>query len=108
MNTQKFIEAQLGIKTNRQEYYVTVGTSPDTILPNNPNRISWFISNLQGQTVYVSDQPNVSTTTGAFLGVGAALSSGWHQDGLSVTNPVYGISSATGTKLYVLETVIIQ
>lgn len=108
MALREFIQAQYGIRTDVIENTYTIGTTPSRILDNNPNRISAAISVLSGGNLYISGKPSVSTSSGAFIGVGAAASLDWRTDADTAGYDMYGIASQASTVVYVREVVIID
>lgn len=107
MTLQELLIGQFGVsKTDMQEAYISVGTSPVQLLQNNPNRVGFIISNLSTNTCYVGLQPAVAQTTGLFLAAGGALGSSWRDDFGSVGFARYAISPGGTSNFYVAEIIM--
>lgn len=106
MALRQFLQTQYGIRTDIIESVVTLGTTPVPIVGNNPNRISYTISNLSNLSIYTSGNPSVSATTGFQITPAGFQSFDWRVDADTAGYQLNGIS--TGTALvYVREVVII-
>lgn len=81
-----------------------VGISPTEIIPNNPDRVSYVISNVSTNEIHVGWNQQISTG----LGILVPSNGGWIQgeverDGGVIGWAVYGVSGAANTQLYVIE-----
>lgn len=108
MTLREFLDKQYGIRTDIIETNFTVGTSPVRIVNNNPNRISFTVSCLSGDTIFTSGNPSVSNSTGAYIGVGGSQTVGWMEDADTAGYELFAVSNSPGTKVYVREVVIIN
>ena len=82
----------------------SIGTTVDTALKNNPDRVFWLIINLSGNVVYVALSRDVSTTKGIRLdpnGGWASMSA--DEDGEAVAYEVFAVATAAASAIYVLE-----
>lgn len=82
----------------------TIGLIPAQIIPNNPDRVSFVISNVSGIDIRVGW--NQQITVG--LGILVPASGGWIQgeverDGGVIGWAVFGVSTVDPTQLYVIE-----
>lgn len=102
-----FIQEQYGIRVDTKIKTVSVGTSPVQLVDNNPNRLSYTISNQSGQTIFTDHYPSVATTTGAFVGVGSAQGFDWRVDAQTVGYDLYAVVASQTSIVYVREVVII-
>jgi len=108
MTLRDFIQSQYGIRVDIIESTVTVGTTPVRIAQNNPNRISYTLSNLSTNTLYTSGNPSVSNTNGALVSGSQSQVFDWRVDADTTGYDLYGVASAAGTVVYVREVVIID
>ena len=81
-----------------------IGLIPTQIIPNNPDRVSFVISNVSGIDIRIGWDQQI--TTG--LGILVPASGGWIQgevdrDGGVIGWAVFGVSTVAATQLYVIE-----
>ena len=82
----------------------TVGTSASRLLPNNPRRVYYLLSNLSSSDVYLAFTSAVSTTSGLKLVAGTGIAEVNESDhGEEVVSEVWAVSSATSQTVMVLE-----
>ena len=107
MTLQQLLQAQFGVSgADLRENTYTVGQSPVLVLPNDPNRTGFIISNLSANTIYVGMQNAVSSTTGVAVGGGNGLTSNWRDDFQTVGYQRYAISTTGSNSVYVAEIVM--
>ena len=81
-----------------------IGTSPTQIIPNNPDRVSFVISNVSSSEIHVGWNQQITTTFGILV----PPNGGWIQgeverDGGVIGWAVFGVSTLAATQLYVIE-----
>lgn len=82
----------------------TVGTTPVTILRNNPNRVAWVIVNLSLNDVFILPAEDPSATKGIRLGPsGGSASANWLEDMELVAWEWKAVASGAGSAILVLE-----
>lgn len=82
----------------------TVGTSASRLLPNNPRRVYYLLSNLSSSDVYLAFTSAVSTTSGLKLVAGTGIAEVNASDhGEEVVSEVWAVSSAASQTVMVLE-----
>lgn len=93
-------------KTYPNEFTMTIDVTLTPILPNNPNRLFWIITNEGANDCRVSIDPAISATSGWILAAaGGLISMFWEEDGEGVGYAVYGICVAAGAKIRVREVI---
>lgn len=105
---EEFLQKQYGIRTDVIENVITVGTTPVRLAQNNPNRISYTLSNLSTNSIFTSHSPNTTITTGAVIGALNGQGFDWRADGETVGYDLYGVAAAGSNLVYVREVVIID
>lgn len=85
----------------------SLGTTPQIILANNPNRLAWRITNLHAtQQVYLGLTSSVSATNGVRLDpAGGGASMIWNEDFQLTGWAIWGVASGAGTNIYSFEVV---
>jgi hypothetical protein len=107
MTLQELLIGQFGVsQTDLRESFIAVGTSSTLILPNDPNRIGFIISNLSTNTCYVGMANAVTSTTGLILGGSNNLTSNWRDDFNTVGFQRYAISPSGTSNFYVAEIIM--
>ena len=106
MTLRQFIQVQYGIRVDVIEKIVTVGVTPTAIVGNNPNRLSYTLSNTSQQSIYTAENPSVSVNNGFQVTPAGFQTFDWRTDGDTVGYELNGISSAPST-IFVREVVII-
>ncbi len=107
MTLQQLLIGQFGVSgADLRESFPVVSQSPVQILPNDPNRVGFIVSNLSTNTIFVGLGNAVTSTTGLSLGGGNALSSKWRDDMQTVGFARFGISTTGTNQLYVAEFVM--
>lgn len=107
MTLQQLLQAQFGVSgADLRESTYTVGQTPVLILPNDPNRVGFIISNLSANTIYVAMANSVTTTSGVAVGGGNGLTSVWRDDFYTVGYQRYAISATGSNAIYVAEIVM--
>lgn len=97
----EIIEAQFGFKIRAEfpPYHEALAAATvEQILKANPDRVSWDIFNLGTDVVFISHEPNPSTTHGYYLDKnGGHLGMSWEVDGELVAYPLWAYSAGTPT-----------
>lgn len=107
MTLSQLLLAQFGVSgADLRESYPSVGSSPVQILPNDPNRVGFLVSNLSSNTIYVGLKNNVDSTTGLALGGLLSFGSIWRDDFHTVGFSRFAISPSGTSQLYVAEIVM--
>lgn len=107
MTLQELLTGQFGVtQTDLRESFITVGTSPVPLLPNDPNRVGFIISNLSANACYIGLRPNTDTTTGLILSAANSLSSSWRDDFNTVGFSRFGVSPSGNSDFYVAEIIM--
>lgn len=74
-----------------------LSTTPERVLKNNPDRLSWDIFNLGDKVVYLGHDSTVSSTNGYHLAAsGGHISMMWNEDGELVGRELWAVA-ADGT-----------
>lgn len=93
-----------GADIRREQISATVSISASAataVLPQNPNRIGWFISNKDGaNTVDVDWSPDVSSSQGIPLSPGSTLDSKFREDGSTVHDALLGLARVGACTVY--------
>lgn len=100
---QELLSEQFGVKVRAVEDpggVTSLGTTAQTILPNNANRVGWIITNLSTNIVYL-DYKNAVASTKAFalLKQGDSAISVWNQDFDLVGWAVWGVASGAASAI---------
>jgi hypothetical protein len=107
MTLNELLIGQFGVSgSDLRESVYTVGTTPVQVLPNDPNRVGFIISNLSTNTVYIALANAVTTTTGLAVGGGSAIASKWRDDFQTVGFARYMVSASSNCSIYVAEIVM--
>ena len=102
------LKTKFAIKTRAVEnpLVTEVGTTAQLVLLNNPNRLGFVIQNLSTSAdIYIGLDHTVSGTKGIKLAPGGSLSAVWDEDFEAVAWARWGIASAAGSPIYILEVV---
>jgi len=84
----------------------TIGTTPEIVLHNNPNRVFWMLINLSPNTVYVALSHDVSSDKGVYVDPnGGGTSMIWDEDFHATGWAVWAVAGAANSKIYVMEIV---
>ncbi len=107
MTLQQLLIGQFGVtQSDLRESFITVGASQTLLLPNDPNRVGFIISNLSTNTVYIGLSNAVIATTGLAVGALATYSSTWRDDFSTVGFQRYAISPGGSSDFYVAEVIL--
>ncbi len=100
---------RFGGPTVRARDVITVTNVGVQILPNNPNRVNWWITNLGIANLTVDWIPGLVTSVGILIGPdGGYLSQLIQDDGTAVGDAVYGIVSGANQNVYIYEVSILK
>lgn len=93
-------------KTYVQEQVITVNNTRSTLLRNNPNRLFWIAINESVNDVRLSNDPNLTATSGWLLSSnGGVISMYWEEDGEGVGYEVYAFGALPGLTVRVREVI---
>ncbi len=93
-------------RTYGQEQVVSVGTSRISILRNNPNRLSWTMTNESPNDVRISTDPNITASTGWILAAsGGVISMLYYDDGEVTGYEVFAVAGVVGCTVRVREVI---
>jgi hypothetical protein len=82
----------------------TIGTTPIALASTIPGqRVGFILSNTGSTNIALSYNSAVTITTGILLLPGGTYTSDWYYDGDLVSRVLYGVSSAAGGTLHMLE-----
>ena len=96
--------ARFGGHTVANENVVSVGTTRQTLLRNNPNRVSWAMINEGLNDVRVTFDPSISSTSGWLLSAsGGIILSDWETDGDTVGYEIFGIAVGAPNNVRIRE-----
>ena len=86
----------------------TIGTTAALVLPNNPNRLAWVITNLSINLMYISFYIDVASTKGILLDKnGGSVSAVWSEDFEAVAWEIYIVAAGASSAVYSYEVVTI-
>lgn len=104
--SSEFSWKNFGGDTTKREIPTTVGTSPQQILSNNPNRVFWYVGNRSSANGDIAFNAGLGFGAGILLTANSGfVSQSVVEDGSAVAEAVYGISGAAGAAWYVYEIV---
>ncbi len=85
----------------------SIGTTPQLLLSNNPNRLAWVIVNTHAtQIIYISFENDVSAAKGIRIDpAGGMASMVWDEDFEPTAWAIWGLGSGATTTLYCYEVV---
>ncbi len=107
MTLQQLLIGQFGVSgADLRESFITVGTTSTLLMPNDPNRVGFIISNLSTNTCYVGMANAVTSTTGLILGGAGNITSKWRDDFQTVGFQRYAISPSGNSNFYVAEIIM--
>jgi len=108
MALARYVEKKFGVKTRGVPNplgAIDVTTTVTQIVHGNPDRLSIIVVNLGANDVYVAFDREVSTTRGILLTAnGGFLSMNVDEDMELVGYPIYGVTAAGTSRVYVHET----
>jgi len=85
----------------------TIGTTIDTPIRSNPNRLSFTFINNSASIIYLHPTPDVSATVGIPIAAnGGGLSMDFDSDGEAVTQAWFGLGAAAALAYSLIETTI--
>lgn len=99
-----------GVKSVHKINSVTdnVDTTLTKILNANPNRLSFLVLNLSGNSVYIAPDSLVSTTRGIYLASnGGSFIAMWDRDFELVSQEWYAVATANNSAILILENISI-
>lgn len=99
-----------GVKTFPQVNKTTsaVGTSVTRILSSNPNRVSFLVVNLSANQMFISPEPDVSSSKGIYIAPnGGSINVQWDRDFELVSQPFFAIAGAAASEVYIIENISI-
>ncbi|KKN12312.1 hypothetical protein LCGC14_1017640 [marine sediment metagenome] len=100
---------RFGGPTVRARGVITVNNVGVQLLPNNPNRVNWWITNLGTQVLTVDWVPAITNSVGILVGgTGGYLSQLIQDDGTAVGDAVYGIVGGADQDVYIYEVSILK
>lgn len=100
----EFSFREFGGPTYRTERLVTVTANPTQVLPNDPNRIMWWLTNYGGAELTVRWSPEIAAGVGILVGAGGGfLQQDIRADGNAVGDELWGIVAAGTSGVYVVE-----
>lgn len=108
MTLDDMIRQLFAVRTRAIHSQVLVSASapPTVIAPNNPNRLSFFVSNPGANSVYVAFESDFALGEGVLLvPSGGYISFLWSEDFNVVGWGMYGIASSADVSVNVLEVV---
>lgn len=95
---------RFGGRTYGQEKVISVTTTRTLVIPNNPNRLFWAMINEGANDVRVTNDPNVTASSGWVLAAsGGVISMYWEEDGEAVGYEVFALTSAGASNVRVKE-----
>ena len=104
------IQSLYGVKSTHKKSNTgyTVGATAVEMLKNNPNRVSFIVVNLSGNSLYMSTSPDVSSANGIYISPnGGRMILQWDVDFELVSQQWYGIATGAGSAVFILENISI-
>ncbi len=102
----EFTRARFGGNTAIRERSVAVDAAQVVVLPNDPDRLAWNITNTANTNITLSFLSPISEGDGMLLlGNGATADSDVDVEGMTTTAELLAISDVAGGRLRVVETV---
>ncbi len=93
-----------GGQVTLKEGFVTVGVTPVSLIKNNSERTFWTAQNMSGSDIYLRYNEEVTVGGGLILAAnGGLIESSLLEDGMLTGWAIYGVSSAAGLSVYVME-----
>ncbi len=105
----RLLEALYGVRTSYTENpeNVSIGVVPLRILPVDPMRVGFIVTNLSGNSVYLAPRATVASSRGIFLAAnGGSLSLVWDRDFELCSSDWWAVASGAASTIYVLANVV--
>lgn len=109
MNVADLIRKRFGMVTRAQQNPLIVEAmiARLKILPNNPNRLAWIITNLSGNNVFIALDMGVGADHGILLTPnGGSATMIYEEDFEATCWEVFVVAAADNSDVFALETVI--
>jgi hypothetical protein len=95
-------------RTTSTEKVTSVPVTRINLIPNNPNRLHYLLINEGSFDVRVSNDPNITASTGWMLSAsGGIISMDWEQDGETVGQILYAIAVTGSSDVRSREIIIL-
>ena len=102
--SSEFTFQRFGRQTYLRTSRPTLGATVVEILPNNPDRLFWEITNRSANTLSIGWDAEITAGIGVLIApTGGAYSAAIEEDGDVVAWGVYGVASGANSQLYVIE-----
>lgn len=108
-DVQALIEQELGVTTAwRMSAPVRVlGTDIEVLMPPDPRRLFFLITNLSVNDVHISPRPGVSAADGIFIPAnGGQITSSYKEDFVLPTLEWSGLASGANSPIFILEVLL--
>ncbi|MBA7583500.1 hypothetical protein ES708_25445 [subsurface metagenome] len=83
-------------------YAEALTTTPEQILKNNPDRLSWDIFNLGDEVVFLGHDNTVSSSNGYYLSPkGGHIGMMWKEDGELVGREIWAVAAVSASTIFI-------
>ena len=98
--------ARFGGHTYAIEGVVSVGTTRQTLIRNNPNRVYWVMVNEGANDVRVSFDPSITSASGFLLAAsGGVIIGDWENEGETVGYETFGLAVGAAVNVRIREVI---